>query len=74
MFDLIFVPEDTAKVQAGCMQWLIILVFVICLILQKTGVLDIAGFLTARFGSHGTWYGIGVLAVLYLLTCIPIRK
>jgi tetratricopeptide (TPR) repeat protein len=74
MFDLIFVPEDTAKVQAGCMQWLIILVFVICLILQKTGVLDIAGFLTARFGPHGTWYGIGVLAFLYLLTCIPIRK
>ena len=72
--DLIFVPEDTAKVQAGCVQWLIILVFVVCLILQKTGALDIAGFLTSRFGPHGTWYGIGVLAVLYLLTCIPIRK
>ena len=59
---------------AGCLQWLIILAVVVCAILQLTGAVNITGFLNDKLGPYGTWIAAGIVAVLYLLTCIPRRK
>lgn len=65
----IFDQLDFTKLLAGCLQWLIILTAVVSIILEKTGVADITGFLNEKMGPNGTWYAVGALVLLYILTC-----
>ena len=51
-------------------QFLIILVFVMCFILQLTGMVDITDFLKDKLGQYGDWIGFGSLILLYGLTVI----
>lgn len=56
--------------RSGCILWLLILLITVCVILQITGLMDIAELINSKLGPYGQWIIAGIIAVLCLMSFV----